>query len=332
MNRRRFVSGAVCGPLGMPRVAPAQSAGRVPRIGWLGGGAGRSSAEMLRSTQFKAFADGLREHGLVVGHSVLVDLRMIAPDKVEQYAEVATRLAAEVDVILAANPFSLAAATQATKTVPIVGVDMESDPVRQGWAATLARPGANVSGFFLDMPEMSGKHVEFLRVVKPGVARVAVLGDPRVNALQFEATDAAARDAGLPLHQLVVQSPGDVEPAIADAAQRRAGALVVLTSPLINSAVPRIVRATLKHRLPSICAFAPLFAEAGGLLAYGPDFHELYRRAATYAARILKGTGVGDLPMQRPEKFLLVINLKTARALALTVPPTLLHRSDQVIE
>jgi ABC transporter substrate binding protein len=210
MNRRRFVSGAVCGLLGMPRVAPAQSAGRVPRIGWLGGGAGRSSAEMLRSTQFKAFADGLREHGLVVGHSVLVDLRMIAPDKVEQYAEVATRLAAEVDVIFAANPFSLAAATQATKTVPIVGVDVESDPVRQGWAATLARPGANVSGFFLDMPEMSGKHVEFLRVVKPGVARMAVLGDPRVNALQFEATDAAARDAGLPLHQVMVQSPRDV--------------------------------------------------------------------------------------------------------------------------
>lgn len=326
------MSAAACSVLGMPRVVRAQPAGKVPRIGWLGGGAGRSSAEMLRSTQFKAFADGLREHGYAVGQSAIVDVRTVAPDRVEQYQEIAARLAVEVDVILAANPFSLAAATRATKKVPIVGVDMESDPVRQGWAATLARPGSNVSGFFLDMPEMSGKHVELLKVVRPGVGRVAVLGDPRVNALQLEATEGAARDAGLALERLMVRNPGEVEPAIADAAQRSAGALVAFTSPLINSALQRIARAASKHRMPSICAFAPLFAEAGGLLAYGPDFNELYRRAGTYVARILKGTGAGDLPIQRPEKFLLVINLRAARALALTVPPELLNRCDQVIE
>jgi len=236
------------------------------------------------------------------------------------------------DVILAANPFSLAAATRATRTVPIVGLDMESDPVRQGWAATLARPGGNVTGFFLDMPEMSGKHVEFVKIVKPSLARLAVLGDPRLNALQFEVTDGAARDAGLALERLAVQSPDEIEGAIAEAARRGAGALVVFTSPLINSALPRIARAAVKHRMPSICAFAPLFAEAGGLMAYGPDFHELYRRTGAYVARILKGSAPGDLPMQRPEKFLLVINLRTARALGVTLPPSFLRRSDHVIE
>ena len=318
--------------LGAPRIARGQPVGKTPRIGWLGGGAGRSATEMQRSTQFKAFAEGLREHGYVVGQNVSVELRMVRPDRVEQYQDFATRLAAEVDVILAANPFSLAAATRATRTVPIVGLDMESDPVRQGWAATLARPGGNVTGFFLDMPEMSGKHVEFLKIVKPSVARLAVLGDPRLNALQFEVTDGATRDAGLALDRLGVQSPDQIEGAIADAARRGAGALVVFTSPLINSALPRIARAAAKHRMPSICAFAPLFAEAGGLLAYGPDFHELYRRTAAYVARILKGAGPGDLPMQRPEKFLLVINLKTARTLGVTLPPSFVRRSDHVIE
>jgi len=318
--------------LGVPRIGRAQPTGKAPKIGWLGGGAGRSAAEMQRSTQFKAFADGLREHGYVVGRDVSVELRMVRPDKVEQYHDFAARLAAEADVILAANPFSLAAATRATRTVPIVGLDMESDPVRQGWAATLARPGGNVTGFFLDMPEMSGKHVEFVKIVKPSLARLAVLGDPRLNALQFEVTDGAARDAGLALERLAVQSPDEIEGAIAEAARRGAGALVVFTSPLINSALPRIARAAVKHRMPSICAFAPLFAEAGGLMAYGPDFHELYRRTGAYVARILKGSAPGDLPMQRPEKFLLVINLRTARALGVTLPPSFLRRSDHVIE
>lgn len=332
MDRRRLLFGAVSGLLGMPRIVRAQPSGKVPKIGWLGGGGGRTSAEMRRSTQFAAFEDGLREHGYVVGGSVIVDVRMVAPDQVERYQDVAARLAADVDVVLAANPFSLAAVTRATKTIPIVGLDMESDPVRQGWATTLARPGGNVTGFFLDMPEMSGKHVEFLKVVKPGLTRVAVLGDPRVNALQFEATDGAGRAAGLVVDPLTVRSSSEVEAAIRSAAQRGAGALVVFTSPLVNSVLQRIARASVKYGMPSICAFAPLFAEAGGLLAYGPDFDELYRRAATYAARILKGTGVSDLPMQRPEKFLLVANLKIARMLGLTLPSSLLHRCDHVLE
>jgi putative ABC transport system substrate-binding protein len=332
MNRRLFLSGSLL-MLAGPLAAEAQRAGRVARVGWLGGGAGRSASELRESSQFKAFTDGLREHGHIVGQSVLVDVRTVGPGKVEQYPDLAARFVAEgVDIILAANPFSLAAAAKATKTIPIVGIDLESDPVAQGWAVSLARPGGNVSGVFLDIPEMSGKHVQFLKEVRPNVTRVAVLGDSRVNNLQFEATEAAVRNGGLTLERVTVRSPNEIEGAIAEAAHRGASALVVLTSPLVNSGMHRIANAAVRHRMPSVCTFAPAFAEAGGLVAYGPDFNELYRRAADYVSRILKGTRPGELPIQRPEKFRLVINLQTAKSLGLTIPPSLLLRADQVIE
>ena len=332
MKRRAFLAGAAA-LLAAPLAAEAQQVGRVPRVAWLGGGAGRPASEQRESAQFKALTDGLREHGQIVGQSVLVDVLTVRPGNVEQYPDLAARLVAEgVDLILAANPFSLAAATKATKTIPIVGIDLESDPVAQGWAVSLARPGGNVSGVFLDIPEMSGKHVQFLKEVKPNVTRVAVLGDSRVNNLQFEATEAALRNVALARERITVRSTNEMERAIADSARRGASALVVLTSPLVNSGLQRIANAAVKHRMPSICTFAPAFAEAGGLVAYGPDFDDLYRRAAGYVNRILKGTRPGDLPIQRPEKFLLSINLKTAKALGLTVPPSLLARADQVIE
>jgi putative ABC transport system substrate-binding protein len=190
------------------------------------------------------------------------------------------------DVILAATPSAIEATTRATRTIPIVGVDLESDPVAKGWAATLAHPGGNFTGFVLDIPEMSGKQLQFLKEVKPDLIRVAVVGDPRVNELQWRATEAAARGAGLTIQALSVRDVGEVPRA-----HHRGGA---------------------KHRIPAICPFAPAFADAGGLLAYGPDLPDLYRRAADYVGRILKGAKPGDLPVQRLEKFQLVVNLKTA--------------------
>jgi len=319
--------------LAAPLGAGAQQAGKRPRVGWLSGGGGRSVSEHLQSPEYKAFAGGLRELGYVVGENVSVNIRLAAPDKVERYPDLAAQHVAEgVDVIFAANPYSLAATTRATRTIPVVGLDLESDPVAQGWAVSLARPGGNLTGFFLDIPEMSGKHVQFLKEVKPDLARVAVLGDPRVNELQFRATEAAARDAGLALERLSVRSPNEIETAIAEAAHRRAGGLVVLTSPLSLATVSRITDAAVRHRLPAICSFVPRFADAGGLLAYGPDFPELYRRGGGYVGRILKGTKPGELPIQRPEKFLLVINLKAARALGLAVPQSLMLRADHIIQ
>ncbi len=272
--------------------------------------------------------------GYVPGQNFLLEFRgPERPDKYEQHADLAAQLvAAGVDVILASNPSAIEATTKATKTIPIVGVDLESDPVAKGWAATLARPGGNFTGFFLDIPEISGKQLQFLKEIKPVLSRVAVLGDSRVNELQSRATEAAARGAGLTIQAFSVRDIGEVPGAIAEAARQRAGALVVLTSPLVFNNLGRIADAAVKHRLPAICPFAPAFADAGGLIAYGPDITDLFRRAAGYVARILRGAKPGELPVQRPEKFGLVVNLKTARALKLTLPQSLVLRADRVIE
>ena len=333
MDRRRFLATSLIGALAGPLGAEGQLPGKVPRLGWLGGGGGRNPSEFQESSPFKAFAASILEHGYVVGQSLVVDLRTVHTGKVEQYPDLAARLVADgVDIILAANPFSLAAVTKATRSIPIEGIDLESDPVAQGWAVTLARPDGNVSGFFLDIPEMSGKHVQFLAEVKSNLTRVAALGDPRVNALQYAATEDACRNAGVALERATVRSPGEIEGAIGEVARRGASALVAFSSPLVFSVMPRIAQAAVRHRMPSVCTFVPTFAEAGGLIAYGPDFEDLYRRAAGYISRILKGAKPGELPIQRPERFRLVINLKTAKALSLTIPPSLLARADQVIE
>jgi putative ABC transport system substrate-binding protein len=326
--RRAFIGTLSVGLLAARRRVHAQAPARVPRVGWLSGAAGVRPD----SPQVTAFTEGLRESGYVLGRNVLLEIRTPG-DTVEQYPHLAAGLvAAGVDVILAANPHSLEAVTQATKTIPVVGVDLESDPVARGWVASLARPGGNVTGFFLDIPEMSGKQLQFLKEVKPTLTRVAVIGDPRVNDLQFRAIETAARPAGFTLQPLPVTSPNEIPATIAEAAHQRAGALAVLTSPLVNNNLRPIADASVKHRLPAICSFVPGFAEAGGLLAYGPGFLDLFRRAGAYAGAILKGATPGRLPVQRPTKFELVINTKTAKALGLRIPQSFLLRADQVIE
>lgn len=327
--RRFFIGTLGLGLLATHRRAHAQASAKAPRVGWL---SGQFSARR-ESPNFKAFTQGLREFGYVVGQNVLVDVRTPERDTFEQYSDLATQLVADgFDVILAANPHSLEAVTKATKTIPVVGVDLESDPVAKGWAGSLAHPGRNLTGFFLDIPEMSGKQLQFLKEAKPNLARVAVLGDPRVNELQFRATAAAALGAGLTLQPFRVKNPNEIQKAIAEAAHQHASALVALTSPLVNNSLGQIADAAIKHRLPTICPFVPSFAEAGGLLAYGPNFPDLFRRAAGYVATILTGTKPGDLPVQRPTKFNLVINLKTAKVLGLTIPQSLLLRADEIIQ
>ena len=326
--RRAFIGTVGLGLLVSRRRASAQASAKIPRVGYL------SSQKALTYPPTKAFLEGLQEMAYVPGQNFVFEVRgPERPDQYEQYPDVVAQLvAAGVDVILAATPSGIEATTKATKTIPIVGVDLESDPVSKGWAATLARPGGNFTGFVLDVPEMSGKQLQFLREVKPDLSRVAVLGDPRVNELQSRATEAAARGAGLTIQALSVRDIGEIPGAIAGAARQRAGALVVLTSPLVFNNLGRIADAAVKHRLPAICPFAPAFADAGGLIAYGPDLLDLNQRAAGYVGRILKGVKPGDLPVQRSEKFQLVVNLKTARALKLTLPQTLVLRADRVIE
>ena len=325
--RRAFIGTLGLGVLAAHRQVHAQASAKVPRVGWLG----RSPGRELPS--FKAFLEGLGALGYVIGENLVIDVRAPEHDRIEEYSHLAAQLvAASVDVLLAANPHALEATTKATKIIPIVGVDLESDPVAKRWVASLARPGGNVTGFFLDLPEMSGKQLQLLKEVKPTLARVAVLGDPGVNELQFRATEVAARSGGLTLQPLPTKNLNEIPGAIAAAAQQRAGALLVLTSPLIFTGLRRIAEAAIKHRLPAINLFVPFFAEAGGLLAYGPNFRDLFRRAADYTDRILKGAKPGDLPVQRPTTFEFVINVKTAKALGLQIPQSLLPRADRIIE
>jgi putative ABC transport system substrate-binding protein len=321
-SRRTFIRTLGLGVLAVHRQVHAQPSAKAPRVGYLG----RSRAAQL------AFVEGLRALGYVIGETVLVDARFPQQNTIEEYSALASQLvAAGAAVLLASNPQALEVMTKATKTIPIVGVDLESDPAAKGWVASLARPGGNVTGVFLDIPEMSGKQLQLLKEVKPTLSRVAVVGDRSVNELQFRAAEGAARGGGLTLQPLPIKSPTEIPGAIAEAARQRAGALLVLTSPLLFTSLPPIAEAAVKHRLPAINLFVPFFAEAGGLLAYGPDFLDLFRSAPGYVDRILKGAGPAELPVQRPTKFEFIINLKTANVLSLQIPQSLLLRADRVI-
>jgi putative tryptophan/tyrosine transport system substrate-binding protein len=328
IGRRTFLGVLAVELLEAHRSAHAEVPGKVARVGWLRTGVGKS----LGAPFERAFLEGLRGHGYVVGQNTHLETRAPESGKFEQFPKLAAELvAANVDVIFAAGRPALEAVRHATKTVPIVTVDLESDPVATGWVASLARPGGNLTGFFLDLPEMSGKQLQLLREVKPDLTRVAVLGDARVSEPQFRATEAAARSVRLALQSLVVTTLDEIPAAIGRAAGRRVGALLVLTSPLIFSGLPRITEVAVEHQLPTSSPFVPVFAEVGGLIAYGPDFPDLYRRGGGYVGRILKGAKPGELPVQRPEKFELAVNLETARALKLTLPQSLLSRADRVI-
>jgi putative tryptophan/tyrosine transport system substrate-binding protein len=324
--RRAFIASLAGALLATRRPASAQSPARAARIGWLGRSAGRASPT------FKAFADGLRDLGYVIGENLIVDVVTPEQDKVEQYPEIARQLVASgVDVILASNPYAVDAATRATTTIPVVAVDFESDPVAKGWVTTLARPGRNVTGFFLDIPELTSKQLQILKEVKPSLSRVAALGDARVNEPQFRATELGAQGTRLTLQRFPIGSLDEIPGALAEAVRTRAGALLVLSSPMIFGGMPHIASAAVKYRLPSISLFVPFFAEAGGLLAYGPAFVDPFRRAASYIDQILKGVQPGQLPVQRPTKFEFVVNRKTAKAIGLTMPHALMLRSDHVI-
>jgi putative ABC transport system substrate-binding protein len=327
MDRRAFITVVGGSILPVRRAVEAQQTAKVYRVGWLSGGFAAQSGSL------GAFRDALRDGGFVVGQNVILDLLRPEHGTAAEYANLAAQLIARSpSVILGANPNSLEALTKATTSIPIVGVDLESDPVAKGWVVSLARPGRNLTGFFLDIPEMSGKQLQMVQEIRPTMTRVAVLGDPRINELQFRATEAVAGRLGVTLHALSVTEAKQIPGLVTEAARQKAGALVALTSPLVNSNMKPLAVAALTHKLPTVSGFAPSFAEAGGLLAYGPDFPDLFRRAAGHVLEILKGARPGDLPVQRPTKFPLVININTAKALGLTIPQTLLLRADQVIQ
>jgi putative tryptophan/tyrosine transport system substrate-binding protein len=328
MKRRTFMAMLTGGIVVVPLAAEAQQAAKVARIGWLW-------AYLAANLHLReAFLQGLRDLGYVEGRNVVIEYRS-AEGKLEQLPALAAELVAlKVDVIVAPTTLAALAAKQATKTIPIV-FTVAADPVTDGLVTSLARPGGNVTGFSFFAPELVGKCLELLKQSVPGVSRVAVLWHPggfpeRTEKDILKEAEVAARALGVRLQLVEARGPKDFDRAFLDMTKARAGALTVLTTPMLLGERRRLVDLAAKNRLPAVYPRRE-FVDAGGLMAYGPSGLDLFRRAATYVDKILKGAKPGDLPVEQPTKFELVINLKTAKALGLTIPPPLLGRADEVI-
>jgi ABC-type uncharacterized transport system substrate-binding protein len=328
MDRRAFLAGAAA-LLVAPLAAEGQEAAKVARIGYLAGNLATSPHVL------EAFRQGLRDLGYVEGRNVVIEYRD-AEGKLDRLAALAAELVAlKVDVIVAPGTPQALAAKQATRTLPIV-FPVAVDPVQSGLVTSLSRPGGNVTGLSAVAAELVGKCLEQLKQAVPGVSRVAVLWQPggfgeRTERDMLNGAEVAARALGVRPQFVEARRPADFDRAFSEMTGARAGALTVFPNAMFTIERRRLVDLAAKNRLPALYAFRE-YVDAGGLMAYGPNLADLYRRAATYVDRILKGTQPGDLPVEQPTKFELVMNLKTAKALGLTIPPSLLARADQVIE
>jgi len=280
---------------------------------------------------YEVLKQNLAQMGLTEGQQITIVHQHGGGESTRLASVAGELLRSRPDVIFARGPDAVAAVARATTTVPIVALDLESDPIALRYAKTLARPGGNVTGVFLDLPELSGKQLQLIREVVPGISRIALVGDPVGNAAQFRETDRAAQSLGLQVQNFKGRTVAELETALEAARRGGAGGVLVFSSPIVFSGGPRIAALARERRLPSVGLFSE-FAEAGGLLTYGPSMRESYRRCAVYLARILNGAKPDVLPIERPEKFELVVNMKTARALGLTIPEALLRRADQIIE
>src|SRR5712692_2427114 len=329
MERRRFIEVIAGGLLAAPLAAEAQQTAKAPRIGWL-------AANLAPNPHLtEAFRQGLRDLGYVEGRSVVIEYRD-AEGKFERLPALAAELVAlKVDVILAGGTPQALAAKHATRTIPIVFTSA-TDPVTDRLVTSLARPGGNVTGLSNLAPELVGKRLEQLTQAVPGVSRVAVLWQPgglpeRTEKDMLREADVAARALGLQPQFVEARGPADFDRAFSDMTRARAGALTVLGSVMFNTERRRLVDLAAKHRLPTVYTSRE-YVDDGGLIAYGPSIADVFRRAATYIDKILKGAKPADLPVEQPTKFELVINLKAAKALGLTIPPSLLQRADEVIQ
>ena len=329
MDRRAFLGTLAGGLLASPFAAEAQQAAKVARIGILA--LDRAAAPH----NLEALRQGLRDLGYVEGRNAVIEYRD-AEGKSERLPALAAELVAlKVDVIVApATPHALAA-KQATRTLPIIFIGV-ADPVTSGLVTSLARPGGNITGLSALAPELVGKGLEQLKQAVPGVSRVAVLWQPggqgeRTAKDMLKGAEVAARALGVRLQVVEARGPEDFDRAFSDMTTARAGALTVIGTVMFFNERRRFVDLAAKHRLPAVYPWRD-YVDAGGLMSYGPNLVDMWRRAATYVDRILKGAKPADLPVEQPTKFELVINLKTAKALGLTIPPSVLARADVVTQ
>jgi putative ABC transport system substrate-binding protein len=321
VSRRAFLYGSIAA-LARPRTAETQPTGRIYRIGFLRNGP-------PPETFIDGFRKGLRELGYVEGQNISIEYGLAR--SADELPSAAARLVSlKVDVLLASGTPPIPAAKSATKTIPIVFV-ASIDPVATGMVASLARPGGNITGFAGVHSDLMGKRLELLRDAVHRLARVAVLSHATNpgNAEYIRQAELAAQALGVQLQVLAVRDAGDFERVFREA--RGASAVIQLDDVIFTSYRRQVVELAARHQLATMYGFKE-FVHAGGLMAYGPEYPDLYRRAATYVDKILKGTNPADLPIEQPTKFELVINLKTAKALGLAIPPSVLVRADEVIQ
>jgi putative ABC transport system substrate-binding protein len=329
MRRREFMTLLGCATVAWPLAAGAQQPEGMRRIGVL---TNLAVSDPEGQARHAAFLQGLRELGWLEGRNLRVDYRGTAGDAGRARKYAAELVALAPDVILATGSAGLAPLLQVTRTIPIV-FTIVPDPVGAGFADSLSRPGGNATGFSQFEYGSSGKWLELLKEIAPGVARVAVLREPGLTAAiaQFAALQAVAPSMRVELVPLNLREAGDIERSLAEFARSPADGLIVTSGPLASVHRDLIIAAAARHKLPAVYN-SRFMAAAGGLISYGPDFVDQYRLAARYVDRILRAEKPGDLPVQAPTKYELLINLRTAKALGLEVPPTLLARADEVIE
>lgn len=331
IRRRQFI-GLIGSAAAWPLAARAQQTTKIPRIGYLVGGTADS---LSTRTSIDGFREGLRQLGHVEGRTIAIEFAE-AHGRVEKFPELAADLVRRnIDLIIAPNTPAARAARQATATIPIVGAAL-GDPVGDGLASSLAKPGGNVTGLTFLGPELTAKRLQLLKDTLPSIARAAAIWHPdafgeRTTGEMLRTTEIAARSLGVQIDMRAVRALGEFDAAFAWIVQQRAEAVLVFPSPLLFSQQQRIAQLSLQHRLPSVFNDRE-FVQLGGFMAYGPNIAELARRSATHVDRILKGARPADLPIEQPTKFELSINLKTAKALGIAVPTGVQQLADEVIE
>jgi putative ABC transport system substrate-binding protein len=325
VDRRAFLASTV-GLVAAPFAAEAQRAARIPSVGIL-----RHSTVDKTVGSIGALREGLRELGYIEGQTIALEYRFSGQKAEAMPALAADLVRLKVDVLFATGVPAIRAAIGASQTIPIVGVDLEVDPVDAGFIASYARPGGNVTGLFMDQPALTGKLLDLLREVAPGTLQIAVLWDSTSGASQVRAIKAAAQSLAMEVQVVELRNPAELEVVLRQVTRGRAGALITLPSALMASISKQVADFSARRHLPVI-SVTRRFPETGGLMSYGPDLSHFYRSTAAYVDKLLKGAKPADLPVEQPTKFELVINLKTAKALGLTIPPSVLARADGVIQ
>jgi putative ABC transport system substrate-binding protein len=306
--------------------SPCANAQAVRRVGFLH--PGKVEAGNVR---LAAFAEGLRNKGFVDGRNVSIIVRAADydPGRTAQFA--AELIASKVDVLFAVGAKAIQEARTRTQSLPIVALDLEADPVASGFVQSLARPGGNLTGLFFDFAEFSGKWLEMMGEIIPGLKHVAAVWDPGTGPVQIDAAVTVARTRGVALEVIKVDSPSAMAPGFREAADKKVQAVLILSSPIFGTLARQTADLALAHRLPAITMF-PEFAQVGGLIAYGTEQTDLFRQGGEFVGKVLAGANPADLPVERPSRILLAVNMKTAAALGLTIPQVVLLRAVQVIE